>query len=460
MGLRVAVVGAGISGLACAFRIQQRCAASGTALELHVLEADERAGGTIHTREVDGFRLESGPNGFLDSKPETMDLVKDLGIEDQLLRSDDASRRRFVMVGGQLIELPSSPPAFMKSPLLPLGARLRVVREMWVSKRTDGADETVAEFATRRLGPKAYERLVDPFVSGIFAGDPTKLSLKAAFPRLAELEAEYGSLITASRKLAKERENDPDRNAAGPSGRLTSFPKGMSTLVHALTTALEGAVHTGERVRDVRRTSDGWTVTTTGQTLERLDKVVLAIPAGAAASILGRLDDALALPLSRIPYPAVAVVALGFRREQVKHPLDGFGFLIPSTEKRNILGCLWTSSIFPGHRAPHGHVLLRSMCGGARNSDFALQDDASLTSAVRQELDGLLGLNGEPALTSIQRWPQAIPQYVQGHLERREALYETLAKYEGLYVTGNALKGVGVNDCTREAAVVAERVVG
>ncbi|MFT7626307.1 MAG: oxygen-dependent protoporphyrinogen oxidase, partial [Myxococcota bacterium] len=196
--MRVVVVGAGISGLTTAFRIKERAEAQGRALSLTVLESGPQAGGTIRTVARDGFRCEAGPNGFLDSKPETMQLVSDLGLTGQLLRSDDAARRRFVMVNGGLIELPSSPGGFMKSPLLSFASRMRVVREMWVAKRTDGADETVAEFASRRLGPQAYARLVDPFVSGIFAGDPNKLSLKAAFPRLAELEAEYGSLLKAS----------------------------------------------------------------------------------------------------------------------------------------------------------------------------------------------------------------------------------------------------------------------
>ena len=335
---------------------------------------------------------------------------------------------------------------------------MRVLREPWVAKGGEPG-ETVDEFARRRLGPQVAERLIDPFVTGIFAGDPARLSVAAAFPRLVELENQFGSLITASRKLKKER--GKDANAAGPSGRLTSFPGGMREMVMALGTALGPSVRLNARVDDVRRVGERWAVSAAdGAAITDVDDVIMAIPAYVAARILSKVDASLAEPLTAIPYAPAAVVCLGFEKDAVQHDLNGFGFLIPKQEQRQILGCLWTSSIFPGQRAPEGHALIRTIVGGSRAPDLALLPEEELYTLVQDELDPVLGLDGAPVFWHLQRWPSAIPQYEVGHIDRRNALADGLSRWPGLHLTGNALYGVGINDCTREAERVARLVLG
>jgi len=454
--VKIVVVGGGISGLATAYALHERSRDANQSNDIVVLEAGEAIGGTIATTPSNGFLCEGGPNGFLDSKPHTLALIRRLGLSEQVLTSSDAARRRFVMIKGRLHELPTTPGAFLRSGLLTLGGRLRVLGERWVGRATD-VDETVAAFARRRLGTQVAQRLIDPFVSGVFAGDPELLSLRVTFPRLHELETEFGSLIRASSKLRKKR-GPQEGGAAGPGGRLTSFSEGMGTLTKALAQALAPNVHCNSPVVSLSRENDRWAVVTAAGASESADCVILAIPAYRAAALLAPLDKALSEPLNSIPYASVAVVALGFHRDAVQHPLDGFGFLIPHQESRKILGCLWTSSVFPGRRAPDNHVLLRSMVGGARAGERVALDDASMVALVRAELDTVLGLEGDPALVHVRRYDRAIPQYTVGHLDRVEALEQACSQWPGLFVTGNAFRGVGINDCTREAEELADRL--
>ena len=457
--MRVLVIGGGISGLASAFRLKQRLTEAGVQPTVTLVEAQNRLGGTMFTEKVNGFHCEWGPNGFLDSKPFTVDLCKDLGLEDRLLRADEAAARRFVLLDGELVQLPTSPQAFMKSPLLTLGGRFRVIREQWVSRRPDAlGDESVADFATRRLGVQAAERLIDPFVSGIYAGDPACLSVGAAFPRLVEMEREYGSLIKASRALKKAGGTDGG-NSAGPSGRLTSFPNGMSELVEALEQAIGPEnIRISSPVSDVRPAGGEWFVQIGEQRLVA-DMVVMAVPAHAAAQVLAPLGDQLTGPMRDIAYAAVSVVVMGFKKSDMNHALNGFGFLAPSREERSILGCLWTSSIFPGHRAPPDHALLRVMIGGARHPLLSVKTDAELLSSALRELRELLGLHNRPSFFRVFRHKSAIPQYEMGHLSRIQALDAALGEWPGLYLAGNAYRGVAVNDCTREADRLATQVV-
>ncbi len=458
--MRVVVVGGGISGLTAAYRLKQRAEARGVPFELTVFEADTKLGGTIQTLDADGFLVESGPNGFLDSKPEAVTLSHDLGIGDRLLPANGESNRRWLLVNGALEPLPETPQAFLKSKLLTWGGKMRVACEPFIRARRDGADESVGAFARRRLGAQVAARLIDPFVSGIFAGDSEKLSVGSAFPRLVELEQQYGSLILASRSLAKARKRagGPEGAAAGPSGRLTSFPLGMCELIHALGSAISGSVRLGERVTYLRRTGEKWVVGTDPDTaVTDVDVVVLAVPAYVAARLLSPLDTGFVAPLTRVQYAPVSVVALGFERAAVAHPLDGFGFLIPSSEGRRILGCLFDSTVYTG-RAPEGHVLLRTMVGGARNPKLALLDDDELVSLVRSELDDILSLSGTPTITRIIRWTSAIPQYELGHRDKVAALDEVSARWPGLIISGNALHGVAVGDCAREGLNVAKKV--
>ncbi len=468
---RVVVIGGGISGLATAYRIVGGCEARGIPLALTLLESEPRLGGKIVTHRRDGFTVEGGPNGFLDGKPETLRLARDLALEDRLLPSSDAARRRFVFRHGELHALPESPPAFFRSRLLSLPGRLRIVAEPFIRPAPPELDESLAEFGARRLGPEAVDALLDPMVSGVYAGDPRKLSVWACFPRIKELERDYGSLIKALLRLQRERRKALASGAApasapggggpaGPSGKLTSFGAGTEVIVERLREVLGERVRVGAAAHAVTSGgAGGHRVRLAGGEVLDADAVVLAVPAYAAAELLAELAPAAATSAREIPYAPAAVVALGFERAAVRHPLDGFGFLIPRTEGRRILGSLWTSSIYPGHRAPDGRVLLRTIVGGARNPEIAGLPADELVEVVRGELRSILGIEAPVVFREVFQWPVAIPQYNVGHRERVRRIDEALAPHPGVVVTGNAYRGVGINDCTREAERAAERVI-
>jgi oxygen-dependent protoporphyrinogen oxidase len=466
----VVIIGGGLSGLATAFELGAQAAERGRQVSLTLLEQSERLGGKAWTFEREGFRCEVGPNGFLDSKPDTLELCQRLGVADRLLRSSDAARKRFIYSEGMLHQLPESPLAFFRSPLLSVRGRLRVLTEPLTRVVPEGLDETVASFGRRHLGSEAVRKLIGPMVSGIFAGDPFALSLKSCFPIMHELEREgSGSLLFAMLRRLRHRSRTPKAKRggpAGPGGVLTSFEAGMEFLPRSLAAAVRerfaGRIETGVEVEGLRRLEGGrWEVraSVSGQS-EALtaDLAIVATPAYAAADLLEPTDAALAATLREIPYAPVAVVALGYRRAEVAHPLDGFGFLIPVEEGKTVLGCLWDSSMFPG-RAPEGRVLLRAMVGGARRKELAGLPEEALLRAVREDLRQIMGLTAEPVLSLVFRHPRAIPNYNVGHARRLERIEERLTGLPGLILTGNAYRGIGVNDCTRAAREVAGRAL-
>ncbi len=465
---RVVVVGGGISGLATAYRLVEGAKTAALPLALTVLEAEPRAGGKIVTERREGFTVEGGPNGFLDGKPETLRLARDLGLGERLLPSSDAARKRFVFRHGTLHALPESPPAFFRSQLMSLRGRLRILAEPFIAPAPPEVDESLAEFGRRRLGAEAVDALLDPMVSGVYAGDPNRLSVWACFPRIKELERDHGSLIRAllavqrarRKALASGQTVAAGGGPAGPSGKLTSFAEGTQLLVDALAAALGERVRVGAPVRDITRgEADAYQVhLDAGERLDA-DAIVLACPAYATAEILATIAPAASLAAREIGYAPAVVVALGFERAAVGHPLDGFGFLIPRSERRRILGSLWTSSIYPGHRAPDERILLRTIVGGARNPELAGLPPDELVALVRGELRDILGIAATPVFREVFTWPVAIPQYDVGHRDRVARVEHGLAHLPGLFVTGNAYRGVGINDCTREAESAAARVL-
>lgn len=467
----VAVVGGGVAGLATALNLRDLAADQGRKLRVTVLDKGSEAGGNLQTLRQDGWQLEWGPNGFLDNEPATLRLVERLGLNDALLCSSDATRRRFLLVGGRVQEIPTSPKAFLGSKMLSWRGKLRMARELLIPARKDlgraaddpQTDETIADFGRRRLGPDFTAVMLDPMVKGVFGGDAEQLSLAAAFPRMVELEQEYGGLFKAMIKLAKERKKEnKGATDAGPSGTLHSFQGGMGQLIDALSRTLAAdelaTVITGADVQQISRRNGHWHVTTGDRQYGPFAAVVEAAPAHAAARHLHDLDPRFSSLLERIPFAPMAVVALGFKREAVGHDLDGFGMLVPSRERRELLGVLWTSSIFPG-RAPEGHVLLRCMAGGASNPSAVELDDESLTNLMLSELRPLLRLKGAPSMVKIIRHERAIAQYTPGHLARLQELTAVCAKYAGLHLTGSSYRGISVNYCVKEAEIAAANVL-
>ncbi|MBI5187885.1 MAG: protoporphyrinogen oxidase [Nitrospirae bacterium] len=441
--MRLTIIGGGISGLSLSYFLLER----EPSLDIIILESEKRAGGKIWTDKANGFLCESGVNGFLDNKPKTLELAAELLLKP--LRSNDASRRRFIYSEGKLHLLPESPLSFFTSNLIsPLG-RLRIIYEIFVPKGNKD-DETLADFARRRLGREAYEKLIDPMASGIYAGDPEVMSLKSCFPRIHELEMNYGSLIRAMIKLKKV--------GPGPGGVLTSFYDGIETLIISLKGFLGDRVRLGAKVLSVEKKGDNYIAHLSDNLRVETEVLVIASPSYAASEMLRDFDRGLSSILSGISYPSLSVICLGFKKEKIQKSLDGFGFLVPNRERRKILGTLWDSSIFP-NRAPEGYVLLRSMVGGVRASELAMHDENKLINIVMDELMEIMDIKAQPDFAKVYRHERAIPQYSPGHSNRLRTIDGILSKYRGLYLTGNAYRGISVNDCIENSYRLAGRIV-
>ena len=452
--MKISIVGAGISGLATAQAVLNRKPDA----EITIFEADQRIGGKVWTEtSPDGYLCEGGVNGFLDKIPRTLELCSETGLSP--LPADVSAQKRYVYSRGELHKLPEKPPEFLKSRLLSVRGRLRVIYET-VAGGTNNPDETLAEFGTRRLGSEAFDKLIDPMASGVFAGDATRLSLKSCFPRIHEVETEYGSLIRGLIKLQikAKREGKKKTPGPGPGGRLTSFDKGMSALTDSLAEQLGSRIRIASPVTDINRSGNRYLLQLgSGEEVES-NALILAAPAYAQAGMLKSLDPALSTLLDEIPYPALSVVCFGYRKQRVGQVLDGFGFLVPSKEQRAVLGTIVDSNVFPG-RAPEDSILLRSMVGGARTPEYALLPDEKLISRVRSDLQDILGLGAEPDFIRIFRHEKAIPQYVIGHAARLEAIEDRMQHHPGLVLTGNAFKGVSLNDCVVNAHKTAQSLI-
>ena len=449
--MKTIIVGAGISGLATAHALLE----SQSDLDLRVIESSDRPGGKIWSEKTsEGYLCEWGVNAFLDSKPKTLELARSLNLEP--VTSYDASRHRFIYSENKLRELPGSPPAFLKSDLVSWPGKLRIALETLVP-RASKTEETLKEFAIRRLGREAYEKLIDPMASGVFAGDPQQMSVNSCFPRIKEIESEYRSLIIGLIKLQMKasKEGKKDRPQAGPAGKLTSFYNGMSELSDAIAANLGDRLQLSTGLDSISHDGDHYTLHLSNGQQETTERVILAVPAYAQANILSDLAPDITQILSSLLYPPLAVCCFGYQRDKIKHDLDGFGFLVPSRERKKILGNLWDVSIFP-NRAPEGYVLLRTMIGGARAADYVVDDQEKLADMVRGELASIMGIDATPDFIKSYRHEKSIPQYTLGHAQRLNTIEQALQKLPNLILTGNAYKGVALNDCVANAYRIAD----
>lgn len=453
---RIVIVGGGISGLSLAYRLEQALPDA----EVTVLERDSRPGGKVWTEHHEGFTVEIGANGFLDTKASTRTLCRDLGLEKLLTPASDAAcRNRFLFHGGKLRLLPSNPLAFLCSDILSWRGKLSLLAERFRRSPVAPEDESIEAFARRRAGREIAEVLVDAFVTGIHAGDPKLLSVRAALPRLVALEEQYGSVVKGMIASAKQRRQEAvaTGHAHERPGKLWSFRQGLRLLIVTLHERLHGPVTLGVTIKRLERGPAGWTVRGEGQDRWDADGVVLACPAQQQAAILADLDSELAELVGMIAYNRVAVVALGFRRADIPVSLDGFGYLTPRGSRGDVLGVQWCSSTYPG-RAPEGMVLLRAICGGWQRPEIVGWDEACLVRAVTAELRVTLKLVAAPVFQRIIRWERAIPQYLVGHLERVAAIESHVSRYPGLFLAGNAYRGIALNDCTEQAETLVSRV--
>jgi protoporphyrinogen/coproporphyrinogen III oxidase len=464
--VRLVVVGAGISGLAAAHRAVERAREQGRPLELTVLEGADRVGGTIQTEQRDGFLVEGGPDSFLSEKPWALALCQRIGLEERLMRTDDRFRRTFVVWGGRLHPLPEGFQLLAPTRLAPLLAsglfswpgKLRMACDL-VLPRGGDPDESLGAFVRRRLGREALERVAQPLVAGIYTADPDELSLSATMPRFVEMERRERSVILALWRAARKA---PAQHAGTSGARWSLFvtlARGMDELVQALAARLPpGAVRLKERVTGVARESGRWRIATEGGVAHEADALVLAPEAHQAARMLRYVDPALTHLLEGIPHASSATVSLAYRRADVRHPLDGFGFVVPHAERRPIIACTFSSVKYAG-RAPDGHVLLRVFLGGALNEGVLQGDDATLVRTAREQIGPLLGITAEPELARVARHARAMPQYHVGHAARAAAIEQAVSRHPGLRLVGGAYRGVGIADCVRSGEEAAERLL-
>ncbi|HSB09472.1 MAG TPA: protoporphyrinogen oxidase [Blastocatellia bacterium] len=455
----VIVIGAGISGLVCAYRLKT------LGVDVALLEKSHRVGGVIQSERIDGYLIERGPNSSQGTE-ELLALVEELAIADQLVEGDPKAPA-YVYFNGSLHAVPSGPAAFISSKLLSLGGKLRIFKEPFVPVRRSDSEESVAAFARRRIGNEAAERLVAPFVSGIYAGDAEQLSVQAAFPRLASLETGYGGLFRGT--FAKAREARRAKKAASAvldkaaptRRRLCSFRSGMGFLPAILASRIGEDLLTGcEQLRLDQKPGSSFEVAfRTGDNRQSLtaSRIIIATPAKAASSLVAPLSPELSSLLDEIQYPPLAVVSLAYDQSSVRTKLDGFGFLAPPSPGLKILGCVWNSSLFPD-RAPQGKTLITAFIGGALNPNAARAADSELVEMAHSELQKVLGISKNPQVVAITRYERSIPQYELGHFARVRRIEELIGESQGLSIIGNYLHGVSTGDCVKEADRVAREV--
>ena len=455
---RIAVVGGGIAGLSAAYFLLE----ADPTLEVEVFEREEQTGGKLRTNHVDGFIVERGPDAFLASKPGAIGLSRRLGLDDRAITPIPENRQSFVMRDGNLLPIPQGLSGLipgdlkpvLQSPLLSARGKARLALEAIVPRRTSGDEESIAGFMRRRYGRETWERMIEPLLTGIYAGDGEQLSINATFPNLPALEASHGSLLRGAVSARKAAAGQP--SVPGSPKGFVSYQDGMETLPRSTRAAVErrgGRITVGHRVHSIERDSatGPFQLVVSGVTAPvAVDGVVVATPAWAASTLLQRVAPAVSAALEEIDHSSSGLVALGFPASQLTKPLKGYGYVVPRAEGRDVTAMTWVSSKWSG-RAPEGQVLVRVFLGRTGREDVLARDDADLVELAIAEMGEILGLVVSPALTQVQRWDRAMPQYVLGHGERVARIEAGLAAVPGLAMAGTMFRGVGIPDVISSA---------
>ena len=457
---KVVIVGGGITGLAAAYRLQTLS----SELNITLIERDTRLGGKISTEYVDGFVIENAPDSFLSRKPQGIALCEELGITNRLQGRNPAHTNTYVMRNGQLYDLPAgltglvptNLDALAASPLISEEGKRRLAEELRLPPAPDEGDESVAHFVSRRLGKEVFEQLIEPLMGGIYSGDTKQLSLAATFPQLRQIELKYGSLIKG---LLARQETGSKRQTESAYPPFVSFRNGMQELIDRLVPRLtQSRLLTNHTVESLTPDKAGYRLTLSNERQIQADAVILTTPAYITAKLVAPWDNALADAHRAIPYASTAVVTLAYEQEKLPIPLDGRGYVIPAVEETEVKACTWTSCKWTG-RVPEGFVLLRLFLGRYGKRNILQERDEQLILLARQELERTLSITAAPYLTRIHRWPNGMPQYNLGHVERLAQINSQLAQHNGLFLAGASYRGVGIPDCIRSADEAAEKAV-
>ncbi|MEA2681536.1 MAG: protoporphyrinogen/coproporphyrinogen oxidase [Candidatus Binataceae bacterium] len=470
---RVAIIGGGISGLAAAFRLRELAAAREMPLEIAIFERGPRLGGALDTIRRDGFVIEAGADSFLSEKPAAAKLVERLGIASELISTQEQFRKTFVVRDGHLVEIPEgfsllAPTwfgALIKSPLFSTKGKLRIMIEPLIPRRRATDDESLGAFVRRRLGREVLSRVAQPLAGGIYTADPELLSIGATMPRFVEMERRYGSVIRGLRVAARNRNTEVRGTSGARWSLFLGFKDGIRTIVDKLADRLDGSIHFGAELTAIKRepeaaSPDGskvasWRLEFRDGTNFDADAIICAAPAFATAPMLQPIAGELASLLAAIKYASAATVNMAFRTVDFPRPPAAFGFVVPVVERRRIIAGSFSSLKFAG-RAPAGMILARAFMGGALQTEMMNLDDAEMIAAAREEFASLLGVTAEPALTCVRRWPDSMPQYAVGHLDRVSKIERAVEGIPGLTLAGAYLRGVGIPDCIASSERAAE----
>lgn len=470
---QVVIIGGGIAGLATAYYLQTRGQAN---VRYTLLESAPVLGGKIVSAREKGFVIEGGPDSFITQKTNALELCRELGLASDLVGTNDAARKIFVwsrgklhpMPEGVMLIIPTKLTPFLKSPLISWRGKLRMGMEVFVPTKRDNSDESLANFVRRRLGAEALDKIAEPMIAGIYVADAESLSLQSTFPRFPDMEKKYGTLlggILAQKRAAAQTRGETTSRPGGNSSSKPTVSMFM-TLRHGVQELTEAMVakcdarelRVRQRVVSVQQDGGAYSITMDDGAVLEADAVVFATPSYVTADLVRGMDSELAAQLAEIRYVSTATVSFGYRRADIAHPLSGFGFVVPRSEKRKILACTWSSTKF-NDRAPDEHVLIRTFIGGAHNEALAEQEQATLIQAAREELRAMMAIDAEPVITRVYRWHKANPQYQVGHQARVAAIEQRAARHAGLYLVGSAYHGVGIPDCIADGARVTQTIL-
>lgn len=452
MNKKILVLGAGISGLTTAYWLNKE------GYDVTVLEKKDEAGGSMESFWESGYLFDRGPNSGLETSPLIKTLVDDLELNDQFIYASKAGNKRYILRGNQLHPLPMSPPAFIKTKLFSTAAKLRLFAEPLIGRSTDGYYQSISDFVTRRLGKEFLDYAINPFVAGVYAGNPDNLSVKSAFPKLYALEEEYGGLIIGSIKSIKKRKQRAEKSKQ--SAQMFSFIDGMQVLPKAIMAKLADKVITSAEVTSLKKNAGGHTVNFNYKgSPKKIDCDILlsTLPAYVTANLFKDIDEKLFKHLSEIYYPPVIVLFLGYKKSDIGRPLDGFGYLIPEKEKKSFLGAIWSSVIFP-NRSSENTAAFTLFIGGARNPEIEKLDKETIINKVKAEFQQLMKITGKPDFESSRFWPKAIPQYNIGYIEHENYFDEFEKNNPGILIGGNYRGGISVGDCIKNSELVAEKI--